>query len=348
MEHADIAIAGAGVIGLAAALELADAGRTVAVFERGEAMRESSWAAAGMLAACDPENPPAMRPLARMSLGLYSEFLARVERFSGMKVPVRTTRTLQGAHALPPGAEEALIETTQSIAPGLRRGGLKFFLLEEQSIDPRDLARALPEAVKAAGVALHEETAVTAVRSEKNRVRIATTGGEWEASHFVNACGAWAAELADVPIRPRKGQMLLVECAEPLPATVRVPHLYLVPRGNGRVVIGATVEDSGFDKRVDPAVMDALRTAAADLWPPIREARVVDAWAGLRPAASDGVPVIGASAESGCWLALGHFRNGIMLAPGTARLLRQMILREPPDIDADAFSAARFAASVAR
>ena len=105
MQHADVAIAGAGIIGLATALELASAGLHVVVFERGEAMRECSWAAAGMLAAGDPENPRELRELSKFSIGLYPEFLATIERLSAQKVPIRTTETLQAAHTLPAGFE---------------------------------------------------------------------------------------------------------------------------------------------------------------------------------------------------------------------------------------------------
>ncbi|MGH9587351.1 MAG: NAD(P)/FAD-dependent oxidoreductase, partial [Acidobacteriaceae bacterium] len=129
--------------------------------------------------------------------------------------------------------------------------------------------------------------------------------------------------------------------------------LYMVPRGDGRIVIGATVEDAGYDKEVCPSSIAALRSAAAALWPPIRDAQILDTWAGLRPGSSDSLPILGRDAADGAeaarhWLALGHFRNGIMLAPGTARLLRQMILVEPLAIDPAPFSVTRFPVSCAR
>lgn len=343
MKEADAAIAGAGIIGLATALELAAAGLRVAVFERGQAMRESSWAAAGMLAAADPENPAPLRALSRFSIGLYPEFLAKIERLTGKRIPLRTEQTLQGARELPPGVEEVDADALGAIAPGLQPNGLKFFVLAEHSLDPRDIARALPEAAKAAGVTLLEETAVTAISAHADSVAVQTTRDEWTSSHFVNACGAWAAALADVPISPRKGQMLLVHSPEPLSVTLRTPQLYLVPRGDGRIVIGATVENAGYDKEVCPGAISALRNAAAELWPPVREAAILDTWAGLRPAATDSLPIIGMDEAPRRWLALGHFRNGIMLAPGSARLLRQMILNEPPGVDPAPFSAKRFA-----
>lgn len=368
MEHVDAAIAGAGIIGLATALELASVGLRVVVFERGQAMRESSWAAAGMLAAADPENPSALKPLSDLSIRLYPEFLAKVERLSGKKIPIRTQQTLQGTLTLPPRTKQLNREAIDAIAPGLQAGNLRFFQLEEQSLDPRDLAHALPDAVKATGVTLLEETVVTSITSQSNSVQIHTSQGEWSAANFINACGAWASDLIGIPagisIVPRKGQMLLVE--DPLPhpgltAVLRTPELYLVPRGNGRIVIGATVEDAGYGKQVDPEAIAALHNAAVELWPLIRNARILDTWAGLRPTSVDSLPVIGPSIEIDIengiysrektphsWLALGHFRNGILLAPATAHLLRQMILREPLSIDASAFQSSRFIASIAQ
>jgi glycine oxidase len=361
MQQADVAIAGAGIIGLSAALELASAGLQVVVFERGEAMGECSWAAAGMLAAGDPENPLALRPLSALSLSLYPEFLADIERLSGKNVPIRTTQTLQLAHALPFGTKKLTAEAIESIAPGLQTNGLEFFLLEEKSLDPRDLVHALPEAMESAGITLIEQTTVSSIALQSDSVLVRTTRGEWRAKHFINACGAWASGLTGIPISPRKGQLLVVECPEQITVVLRTPDVYLVPRGDGRIVIGATVEDAGYDKHIDAAAVAALHKAAAELWPPIRGARILDSWTGLRPATADLLPVIGPAIEiddktgargsdqaAHSWLALGHFRNGILLAPGTARLLRHLILKDGCGFDAGPYSASRFVPSFAR
>jgi glycine oxidase len=346
VKHTEVAIAGGGIIGLSAALELASAGMQVAVFERGSAMAEASGAAAGMLAAVDPENAPGLSLLAGLSRQLYPKFLADVERLSGERVPIRTTQAIQGVKHVPEGFRVLDSDDLNALAPELGAQGLKFFALDEQSLDPRDLAMALPRAVRAAGVELMENAEVTALKHSRDRVEIETAARRCSAESFIHASGAWTARLTGIPIVPRKGQMVLVE--EPglpqLKVVLRTPEVYLVPRGDGRIVIGATVEDAGFDKRVDPAVIDRLIDAAAELWPPVRAARVVESWAGLRPATQDELPVIDAC-DDRCWIAAGHFRNGMLLAPGTARLLREMILGEPLSVDAARFRCGRFAAS---
>ena len=351
MNKTEVAIAGAGIIGLSAALELASAGVQVMVFERGRAMAEASSAAAGMLAAGDPENTPRLRGLAELSRRLYPEFLADVERLSGERVPIRTTRVVQGGWETPKGYSELSAAELEAIAPGLIAGGLKFFSLDEESLDPRDLARALPKAVRAAGVVLLEDTEVTAASERGGAVEIETGPGRWAAERLIHASGAWAATLTGLPIVPRKGQMVVVEDAGPeqLKVVLRTPDVYLVPRGlvprgEGRIVIGATVEDAGFDKRVDEAAVARLLDEAAEIWPAVRQARIVESWAGLRPATADELPVIDACGEH-CWVATGHFRNGIVLAPGTARVLREMILGEPLSVDVAGFRCGRLASS---
>ena len=204
----------------------------------------------------------------------------------------------------------------------------------------------MPKAVRAAGVVLLEDVEVTAVHEHSAGVEIETGAGRWAAERLIHASGAWAARLTGLPIVPRKGQMVVVEDAGPeqLKAVLRTPDVYLVPRGDGRIVIGATVEDAGFDKRVDEAAVARLLDEAAEIWPAVRQARIVESWAGLRPATADELPVIDACGER-CWVATGHFRNGILLAPGTARVLREMILGEPLSVDVAGFRCGRFASS---
>jgi glycine oxidase len=362
----DALIAGAGIIGLSSALALARSGLRVTIIERARAMGEASWAAAGMLAAHDPENPPALLPLSDLSLALYPAYLADIERLSSRRVPIRTTEALQGTR---PGHrfEHHLIQhllspaQVQSRIPGLRAYDRQFLALPEHSLDPRDLCAALPPAAIAAGVTLLEESAITALRCSPGEVEVTTTAGTFSASAFVNCAGAWAAQLAHdrtpgsldldaLGLEPRKGQIVTVRLAEQhnLACVVRTPETYLVPRGDGRVVIGATVERAGFDKAVHADVVETLIDEAAALWPPITQSSIVETWAGLRPGSADGLPVLGTCGHPRCFIASGHFRNGILLAPATARMITQLVRGEAPDVDLTPFSAHRISDQAVR
>jgi glycine oxidase len=363
-----IAIAGAGIIGLSAALAFADAGARVTVFESGHAMEESSWAAAGMLAVDDPENDPRLMPLSRLSRALYPGFLQQIERLSGLRVPLRTSRTLQGVPC-DPGQRDPDQRTgsAEQVLPGLIQDNWRFREIEEASLDPRDLCAALPLAARAAGVTLREQTAVTRVRVIEHGVLLdlrETVGDDsrdvFSADRFLLAAGAWSAQigfepasLRSLPVSPRKGQMLEVvldDGAPQLSVVVRTPKLYLVPRGDGRVVIGATVEDAGFNRAIDPSAGRGLLQQASELWPPILHSTVRAEWTGLRPGSSgaeDTLPIIGPLADSPpegprIWAATGHFRNGILLAPGTAQLLCAMMEGESLPVASDGFAPHRF------
>jgi glycine oxidase len=124
---------------------------------------------------------------------------------------------------------------------------------------------------------------------------------------------------------------------------VRTPDVYLIPRSDGRMLIGATAEEAGFDKQTVPETIQQLRQAAVDLVPGLAEARTLEAWAGLRPGTPDGLPILGATATPGYFLATGHFRDGILLAPITAKVMAQCMTRQRPMIDVSNFSANRFA-----
>ncbi len=349
METAEVIVAGGGIIGLSTALELARHGFQVRVLEKGRAMSEASWAAAGMLSPHDPAHPRELAKLAELSIRLYPEYLSTVEKLSGRSVRLRTQAAISTDEE--DGASVAMsAQEAQRRIPGLATEGRSFHWVEEVSLDPRDLCAALPLAAAAAGAVLEEGTEVLAVRSHGGSVEITTSRGPLVAGAFVNCAGAWAAGIRHpgLPrhpagaVEPWKGQIFTVQLGNPpdLAYVLRSAEVYLVPRGGGKIVIGATVERVGFDRRVDPLTIQRLQEQAAELWPPIASAPVVESWTGLRPGTGDGLPVIGSTGPR-CWVATGHFRNGILLAPGTGLIVCQLLQGSPPAVGLEAFAPGR-------
>jgi glycine oxidase len=342
----DVAIAGAGIIGLSLALELQQRGLSVTVIERGLAMSSASGAAGGMLAVHDPQNPPALMPLCVRSWELYPAYLKLVESLSGLRVPLRTRRTLQEPMS---GSKSTSLATTAEIAalaPGLKPNGRSFEWLEEGSVDPNDLRAALPAAVRAIGAKLVESTEVLGVKSTSDGVLLQTERENISARMFVNCCGAWAGDESwgALPVDPVKGHMANLHCQpDRLRCVVRTPAVYLVPRGDGRVTVGATLEHAGFDEVVHEARVRELMDAALRLLPEATIPSPLDAWTGLRPGTPDGLPILGTAKRPHCWHATGHYRDGILLAPVTARVMTQAMLGEAPDVPLEPFSPARFA-----
>ncbi|MCU1322440.1 MAG: dependent oxidoreductase [Acidobacteriaceae bacterium] len=346
MHHSDYCIAGAGIIGLSLALELHRRGATVTVLERNAPLAEASYAAGGMLASHDPENPAALQPLADLSLSLYPAYLAAIESLSQLHVPFQTYLTLQSHPTSTPA-------DTKSLLPQLNPGSHTFVRLKERSIDPRQLGQALLAAVLSTSIALHPHTPVQSIRSVGDAIEIQTTTSTFSASHFIDCTGAWAAASSNLPsgtVVPRKGQMLAVALPSSLPLdlVIRTPEIYIIPRTQGpnagHVVIGATVEDKGFDKTVHPIDIAMLQSSAAELLPQLADATILETWAGLRPATSDLLPLLGALPHRPRHLlAAGHYRNGILLAPATAHLMAQLLTNETPAIDVAAFAPARIA-----
>ena len=339
----DAIISGAGIIGVSLALELRERGAHVLVLDREEPGQEASSAAAGMLAATDPETPVKLRPLAYASARLYPQFVEKLERLSGVRTDFR-----RGAIALLPDAvvpaEYRLLSAAelQKLEPAIRAGGYLAAILEnEDSVDPHLLMRAALFAARAAGIEFRGRTTVQQMRPGEGQIEVIAGNDRFLARTAVNCQGAWSG----APVRPRKGQMLYLQPETPglLRRVLRSPEVYLVPRSSGKILVGATVEDAGFDKTVDQEVIHNLHRSAAQFVPQLASAAVLSSWAGLRPGTPDGLPILGETETSGVFIASGHFRNGILLAPITARILADLILHQSPEQDISAFSPARFA-----
>jgi glycine oxidase len=348
MQHPDICIAGAGIIGLSLALELNHLGMAVTVFDRSSPLSEASTAAAGMLAANDPHNPPKLQPLADLSLLLYPAFLDRLRTLSGIDVPFQTHTTIQSDIEEPRRLRNALGRADlDRLLPGNTLGNRHFYLLAEESLDPRQLATALLVAVQATSIRLLPNTSLLAIHSYGATSTVSTSAGTIDTAAFVDCTGAWSVS-GTFPVKPVKGQMLSVAIPPSLPLrfTLRTESIYIVPRTKGpnagRAIIGATIEDAGFDKTVHPSDIAHLHAQASSLLPQLASTPVLESWAGLRPATPDGLPLLGALPnQPNHFIATGHYRDGILLAPATAHVMAQLLAGVSPSIDLTPFSPAR-------
>lgn len=343
MKTWDVIISGAGIIGVSLALELRKRGADVLVLDAREPGQESSSAAAGMLIVHDPDTSPQLRPLARASARIYPEFVRKIEEKSGVKTDFR-----RGAIALlPPGEtlpehKPLSREELQQLESAIHAGDLSAFLVpDENSVDPRLLMQAALAAAQNSDIEIQGNTAVQDVRSTGRQVEVITQGARFLAQAVVNCQGAWAG----APVRPRKGQMLYLEPEKSgvLNHVLRTPDVYLVPRSSGKILVGATVEDVGYDKTVEPEVIRQLHDSASQFIPALAGASVVASWAGLRPGSPDDLPLLGPTEFPGQFIAGGHFRNGILLAPITAEIMADLIAGKTPSADISDFSPARFA-----
>jgi glycine oxidase len=351
----DVIVVGAGIIGVCVALELRNRGFHVLVLDRNEPGREASHAGAGMLAARDFETPAALRDFALASAQLYPEFVQEIASESGEQIDFRQHGTIyvsdsnDSESACSPDQLCTPLSSSElmKLEPVLAESGLTTYFLLEDSVDPRSLFPALLKVAKMRGVEVHGGSPVTSLVLEDDCVRgVTTTRTQFSSSMVINCCGAWAAQLAPVgiPTHPVKGHMLSVIPARKhfLKHVVRSKDVYLVPRNDGHIVIGSTIEAAGFDKRVDPDIVQRLHQLAANLVPEIGEARIHEVWTGLRPGTADGLPIIGRTSYEGYFAATGHYRNGILLAPITARVMAELISGMQSHADITRFLPQRF------
>jgi glycine oxidase len=339
----DAVIAGAGLIGLAIAFELAGRGATVRVYDRAEPGRAASWAGAGMLAPfSEGLDGDATFQLAAASLRAYPAFVERVRAASGLDPHLRLDGIVSVAYDAADlarmqsrvrelgaiGIEARPLDRAGALReePLLGEGALGGMLVPgEGYVDNRRLGRALLAACRERGVLVSQVENVAVERDARRVLGVRTERGFVPAAAVVNACGAWAAQLPGLPaacvppVFPVKGQMLALAAPRGLVRHATwVPGAYLVPRDDGRLLVGATVEEAGFDTRVTAGGIAALLSAALAAAPGLRGFTVSETWAGLRPGSPDGRPFVGPTALPGLYVATGHYRNGILLAPATS------------------------------
>jgi glycine oxidase len=369
---ADVAIVGAGVIGLAIGWRLAAAGLAVALFERDEAGAGASGAATGMLAAATELEPGGsdLLALALESQRLWLSFRAELEEETGIDLDYRDEGTLTVAlgrdeverlrfrHELQKRAGlatrwldgAAARELEPALRPSVTAG---IFCGDDHQVDPRLLVPALRRAVTARGGRLIERLPVYSLDIEGGRVNgVVTPEGLCRAQTVILANGAWAGtrELAGdalaVPVRPLKGQALALRAnaRTGLPThVVWTEQVHLAPKAGGRLVLGSTVEECGFDRSVTAGAVFALLEGARRALPSIEDMEIEAIWTGFRPTSDDDAPILGACGIAGLVLATGHHRNGILLAPGTAQAISDLVTSGEMTGAATRFGLDRFA-----
>lgn len=345
----DVVIVGGGVIGMSIAWALAKAGQRVCVIEARPALGIGATAAAGGMLAPTAElhpgavPPPEFTAMAWRSALAYPEFTQELAAETGIDPGYDTTGTLVAALTETEAqflAGEARRERPV-MAEWLSRAQVEarfpawpppdaclgaLFCPMDRRVDPRSLAAALTEALRRRGVTIRLGTKVgELVREDGRCVGVSTPAGPVRGSWTVLASGAWA--LGGLRgLRPVKGQLAVLEApARPAMPVIRSMGGYVVPQPGGRVLAGATSEAAGFDETITAGGMAAVLQAAVKLVPTLASARFVEGRAGPRPGTSDGLPLLGRGGMDGLWVACGHFRNGILLAPETARLTAEAL-----------------------
>lgn len=371
MSSRQVAIVGGGIIGLGIGWELARAGGAVTICERQRAGRAASWAAAGMLSPL-VEAQVVEEDLVRLGLAsaaLYPEWVEELEACSGMCVGYRREGALKVA------LDRDDVGVLQHLFETQRRLGLEVEWLRgaearerepllsprvaaaiacagDHQVDNRRMVEALSAAFCKAGGSLREQAPVERVEIREGRACGVWVGGELEEAEVVIlAAGCWSAtvegipECARPPVRPVRGQMLSVQMEQgvQLQKVIWAPEAYLVPKGDGRLLLGSTSEEKGFDTRLTAGGLFSILRGAWEAVPGIYDLPVLETWTGLRPGSRDNAPILGKTPVEGLVLATGHFRKGILLAPVTARQVAALVLSGQTSPVIAPFQLARFA-----
>jgi glycine oxidase len=366
----DVVIVGGGIIGGSIAFDLAGRDLRVVVLDRQELMQEASWAAAGMLSpAPDCRAAIPLVPLGRASLALYPKFVDAVEQAAGLRIGYRTGGAVEVIyhgdaerelstlvalhHGLGLACEPVALDEARNMEPALGRDArAAAFLPDECSVQPRALACAVLAAAASAGAALCPGVEVTSLALDgKKCVGVKTSSGEiFHAPEVVLAAGCWSSQIPEAapyaPTLPVRGQMAaLRHGGTPIRHVLRSERGYLVPRGlesPQTLVVGSTIETAGYEKRVTSGGIEKILSAANEFVPELGRAEIIETWSGLRPGSPDQLPILGPVDIDGLLFATGHYRNGILLAPITAKLIGEWIAERRTSLDWESFSPLRF------
>lgn len=367
-----VAVIGGGAIGLGIAWRLAEAGASVDVFERGQIGRGASYAAAGMLAAGVETEPgeEALALLGRHSQALWPDFARRLEAASGVDIGYRTEGTLSIALTRDDVAKlrftyefqrRAGVELdwlsgpeARTLEPSLSAQTVAAMVCRaDHQVDNRLMTAALRVAVERAGGVVREHVSASLDLAGGRAVGVVVEERAYPANLVILAAGAWSDQLQGLPrsaippVRPIKGQMIALRMDRDAPLLSHVvwaPGVYLVPREDGRLILGATVEEKGFEDTLTAGGLYGLLDGAWRALPGIEELPVDEMWVGHRPGSRDDAPIIGACSVPGLILATGHHRNGILLTPITAWAVAQLALTGTAPAEIVPFAIDRFAA----
>ena len=364
-----VLVVGGGIAGCAAAMELLERGRNVTVLDRDQPGSGATGASAGMLApqyeCFDPD--PAFR-FGLESMALWPEFARTLESLTDWPIAHRTTGMLvanrtpeeedQARRALAWQADAGLQGEVLSSAEARRRHpgvGTDFpsytWLPEEAQVDVQRLAVGLADAVRASGGAVRAGKSVQALLAENGKVVgvLLADGTRMEAPTVVLAAGAWSPRIEglpeSLPVRPVRGQILRLLPTEPPPWTLLADHRgrYLVPRENGTLLVGSTMEEVGYRDEVTDEARASILSSALELFPGLEEAKIVERWAGLRPITPDTWPILGPEPSmAGLYYATGYGRNGVLFAPLASRIVADLILMGGSEHEWEPFVIQRF------
>ncbi|WP_268798093.1 glycine oxidase ThiO [Pseudomonas huanghezhanensis] len=355
MSKQQVVIIGGGVIGLLTAFNLASTGIQVVLLDRSAVGQESSWAGGGIVSPLYPwRYSPAVTALAHWSQDFYPQLAQRLFAATGIDPEVHTTGLYwldldDEPQALAWAAQQdrplnavdisSVYDAVPVLGGGYRRA---IHMADIANVRNPRLVKSLKAALLALpNVTLLEQSAVTGFVRDGDRILgVSTAAGEVLGDRVVLAAGAWSGELLqslgiNLPIEPVKGQMILYKCTSDfLPSMILAKGRYAIPRRDGHILIGSTLEHEGFDKTPTGNASDSLKASAVELIPALANAEVVGHWAGLRPGSPEGIPFIGqVPGFEGLWLNCGHYRNGLVLAPASCQLLTDLLTGHTPIID---------------
>ncbi|MGH8383164.1 glycine oxidase ThiO [Pseudomonas sp.] len=350
-----VVIVGGGVIGLLTAFNLAAEVEQVVLCDRGELGQESSWAGGGIVSPLYPwRYSPAVTALAHWSQDFYPQLGERLFASTGVDPEVHTTGLYwldleDEAEALAWAEREgrplsavdisAAYEAVPVLGSGFHRA---IYMAGVANVRNPRLVKSLKVALQAMpNVSIREHCEITGFSHDAGRITgVETVGGTIAGNRVVLTAGAWSGDLLrplglELPVEPVKGQMILFKCAEDfLPSMVLAKGRYAIPRRDGHILVGSTLEHAGYDKTPTAEALESLKASAIELLPALAEATPVGHWAGLRPGSPEGIPYIGAvPGWEGLWLNCGHYRNGLVLAPASCQLFADLLLGREPIID---------------